>query len=108
MRWIKIFENESSMESRLPEKLPKKLVIGTRNICITRIEDKVYAFSNSCPHMGETLHKGKINIHNEMVCPLHGYQFNLITGQESNSKCNNLIKYKIKSDKTGVLIGLPD
>ena len=106
MKWIRVFKSIKEMESKLPVKELRKLVFGSRNICLARTATDVFAFDNSCPHMGETLHKGKINIHNEIVCPLHEYQFKLKTGAEANSSCGGLEKYPVKKDETGLYIGI--
>ena len=50
------------MDRKLPINELRKLVYGSRNICLARTPTDVFAFDNSCPHMGETLHKGKIKV----------------------------------------------
>lgn len=65
------------------------------------------ASDDKCPHLGEELHKGKINFMGEIVCPWHSYTFNLITGEESSRRCEDLKIYPVKADEEGLSIGIP-
>ncbi|KXK28380.1 MAG: ferredoxin subunit of nitrite reductase and ring-hydroxylating dioxygenase [Bacteroidetes bacterium OLB12] len=69
-------------------------------------EKNFAAVSNRCTHNGESLSKGKVNFANEIVCPLHGYQFDLRTGREYQQRAADLETFPIKIEADGVYIGL--
>ena len=90
----------------LEEKSPKLAVAGGKQICIVRLANRVVAFENLCPHMGEELHKGKINFQNEIVCPLHAYKFNVETGDEENQRCGSLHFIRVITTSDGIYLDL--
>jgi nitrite reductase/ring-hydroxylating ferredoxin subunit len=47
---------------------------------LTRIDGKVYAVENKCPHLGMPLAKGKV-CNNAITCRWHGATFDLKTGE---------------------------
>jgi nitrite reductase/ring-hydroxylating ferredoxin subunit len=55
-----------------------EIVVGRRN-------GKLFAFNNSCPHRGASLSKGELKGDN-IVCYMHGYEFNVFTGKLENMK----------------------
>ncbi|MFM6923185.1 MAG: Rieske (2Fe-2S) protein, partial [Polynucleobacter victoriensis] len=52
-----------------------------------------------------SLSKGKINFMGEIVCPWHGYRFNLKTGVCAE-RYPDLPVYEVKIDEEGFFIGL--
>ncbi len=69
----------------------KSVIIDSRIICVTRLEDGIFGIQNSCPHAGAQLHHGQCNRRGIVGCPLHGYKFDMKTGKSADG--NN---YKIK------------
>jgi len=55
-----------------------EIVVGRRN-------GKLFVFNNSCPHRGASLSKGELKEDN-IVCYMHGYEFNVFTGKLENMK----------------------
>ncbi len=98
MRWIKIFDSWDEACSSLPENDPYLLRIGERKVSIVRRGSKLYAFEALCPHQHEPLHKGSVNPAGEIVCPLHAYRFNLVTGKEYLNRCRDLETFPVKTD----------
>jgi nitrite reductase/ring-hydroxylating ferredoxin subunit len=47
---------------------------------LSRVEGKVYAVENKCPHLGMPLTKGKV-CNNAVTCRWHGATFDLKTGE---------------------------
>ncbi|HMJ69440.1 MAG TPA: hypothetical protein VK508_11110 [Cyclobacteriaceae bacterium] len=47
-----------------------------------------------------------IKICGEVICPWHGYRFNLKTGRESAERSRDLTTYPVKEDEEGVFIGV--
>ena len=70
-------------------------IIIQNNIPITvyKINNKIFALDNRCPHRGASLGDGIIE-NNIIECPLHQWKFNIKTG-----KCLLNSKVKVKSYK---------
>ncbi|MFN3782169.1 MAG: Rieske (2Fe-2S) protein, partial [Candidatus Kapaibacteriota bacterium] len=57
-----------------------------KNIVVLLLEDKVIAFENSCPHQHRpSLHMGYVE-NDCIVCPEHGWSFDLNTGSSVNNR----------------------
>ncbi len=54
--------------------------VENQKVILTRIDGKVYAVENKCPHLGMPLAKGKV-CDGAVTCPWHGASYNLKTGQ---------------------------
>lgn len=106
MQWVKIFSNANDAYNRIKPGSTKLLIVHERRICLARIEDEFYAVEDKCSHNGESLSKGAINYLGEVVCPWHGYRFQLRSGRESAERSRDLETYPIKIDATGFYIGL--
>ena len=92
---VKLFDSIEEAKRILPNKTPQLVKAFGKNICVIRIDERLQAFENECPHMGESLHRGKLNYLNEIVCPLHSYRFDIQTGEESNRRCGSLKKINV-------------
>jgi NAD(P)H-dependent nitrite reductase small subunit len=67
--------------SDLKDGIGKKVFAGDVEIALYKVDEKVYAVSNVCPHQHTHLiHEGYIEKDN-VVCPVHGWMFNLQTGK---------------------------
>jgi NAD(P)H-dependent nitrite reductase small subunit len=66
--------------SELADKEGKRLIIDDIDIAVFKVEDKVYALSNICPHQHTRLIYDGFIENDFVICPLHGWQFNLETG----------------------------
>ncbi len=81
--------------SELKEKTGKRFFINDTDIAVFKIDGRIYAVSNICPHQKSALiYEGTIEGCN-VVCPLHGWEFNLENGKKNNGG-NGLKTYKIK------------
>jgi len=63
----------------LPEGGRAVVVAGGREIAVVRVEGRVYAVGNSCPHRGGPLGKGDLSGHH-LYCPLHAWCFDVRNG----------------------------
>lgn len=106
MDWVKIFSTSTEAESRIKQGTTKLLIVNQNRICLARIEDQFFAVEDKCSHNGESLSKGNINYLGEVVCPWHGYRFQLKTGRECEERSRDLATYPIRIDETGFYIGL--
>ena len=106
MEWIKIFSSSEEARQRLKEKIPQLLIVRGQSICLVMREGSLYAVENKCPHNGESLSKGVVNFMGEIVCPWHGYRFNLKTGMECAERSRDLLIYPMKQNEEGIFIAL--
>ena len=58
----------------------RKVVVSGVPILIVNVDGKLYAMSDSCTHRGAPLSDGELD-HDVVICPWHGGQFNIVTGQ---------------------------
>lgn len=56
--------------------------LGEDDLLVVRLsDDELLAFRNACPHGGSTLERGLLDVEaRELVCPGHGYRYDLATG----------------------------
>ena len=67
------------MTDELREGSGKALVVNGREVAVFRCQGQLYALQNRCPHEGGSLAGGVIEA-DEVICPIHGYRFNVKTG----------------------------
>ena len=48
-------------------------------VCVTRLDNHLYAFDDTCTHMGCSLATGKLD-GTTVTCPCHGSQFDVTSG----------------------------
>ena len=59
----------------------KRVVIEDADVALFCIKGQFYAVQNDCPHQHySNMHEGILN-GLELTCPMHGWTFNLSTGQ---------------------------
>jgi nitrite reductase/ring-hydroxylating ferredoxin subunit len=63
----------------IPEGAAKMIRVKGEEMAVFKRDGHVYAIQNICPHEGGQLSKGWLE-GDEVVCPLHGYKFDLKTG----------------------------
>lgn len=85
----------------------KRININGKIIALFKNKNSVFAIRNSCPHQGAELSEGHISDSN-VVCPLHGWQFNLKTGSFSGNENIRIPTYKVKVENDEVYILLDD
>jgi 3-phenylpropionate/trans-cinnamate dioxygenase ferredoxin subunit len=101
---FKIFPSWEMATMSLPENIPRKLVLNGNVYCLVRKHNKIFAMADACPHNKASLSEGRINAFNEIICPLHEYRYDLISGSESNVRSNGLEIFPVKVEKDGVFL----
>ncbi len=61
----------------------KTVVAGDRELALANVGGKFHACDNTCPHQGGPLGEGILDGQN-IVCPWHGWRFNVTTGKSPN------------------------
>ena len=59
--------------------------VGNTEVLVGRLNGRLFACNNSCPHRGASLSKGEFNGDN-IVCYMHKYEYNVFTGRLENMK----------------------
>ena len=67
--------------AELKHKEGKRLFVGDVDVAVYKVNDEIHVMSNVCPHQHAALiHDGFVE-EGHVVCPAHGWQFNLKTGK---------------------------
>lgn len=106
MEWLKLFSSEEEAQLRLQNNKPQLVIANGKRICLVNHNNKFSAVQDSCTHSGASLSQGHVNYLGEIICPLHGYCFNMQTGQELSARSRDLKTYPIKIDDSGFFIGI--
>jgi len=62
----------------------------------------VYATGAECPHRGGPLADGLVGSHS-VICPLHGFAFDLRTGEAPGRECGRLATHRVMVTAAGEL-----
>src|SRR5688572_12922455 len=109
IRWVKIFDNQETLENFVAHLKANTIVVEGKKICITRTSKGFFAIQDKCPHNGASLSFGYCNDEsNSIVCPLHRYHFSLETGRALSGIADAARVYPIKSDDNGVYLGFKE
>ena len=83
-----------------------RIRVGAEGFCLGRSLKGLHLMADSCPHMGESLSKGTINYLNEITCPWHSYRYNMLTGEECQSRSATLKIYPLDIREDGVFFSI--
>ncbi len=81
----------------------KEFLVGWNAVCVARLNDELCAINNECIHQGGPLSQGKIE-EGKIVCPWHGWEFNLKTGQATYPTAAKAKVYQLKFEGDEVWI----
>jgi nitrite reductase/ring-hydroxylating ferredoxin subunit len=104
--WIKIFNSETEARERIKPDSPQLLIIGSTRVCLVLHGGKFSAVQDACSHNGQSLSKGAVNYLGEIVCPWHGYRFDLTSGRPCDSSSPDLITYSVRIDDSGFYLAI--
>ncbi len=79
----------------LKEEEGKQFFVDDVEIALFKINNKVYAISNICPHQKTHLMYDGIIENGYVICPLHGWKFNLKDGRLPNGS-RGIPVYEVK------------
>ena len=63
----------------------KPFSVDSTEVLVGRLNGRLFACNNSCPHRGASLSKGELR-GDRVVCYMHKYEFNVFTGSLENMK----------------------
>lgn len=90
----------------VPADSPLAVEVSGRAICLLRVERRVIAFEDRCPHRGHALSKGKC-IGGVLRCALHGWEFGLPGGAAVSPRAPfglELIESRVVNDEVQVCL----
>jgi len=93
-------------QSELPaEGEAKEFELDGKTICVANLNGTISAMDNVCLHMGGPLGQGYI-VGNKLVCPWHGWEYDVKTGQLGDDAKSKLAIYPVKVENGEVLVEL--
>ena len=93
-------------ESELPgDGEAKEFELGDKVICVANVNGAMCAMDNICLHMGGPLGQGFID-GNKIVCPWHGWEYDLKTGAMADDPNSKIAVYPVKTENGDVLIDI--
>ena len=101
---VRVFASQAEAEEKIAVGQIQLLIIDNKKIALAHFADGFKAFDNNCPHQHEPMHKGMLTKFGEIVCPLHYYRFNGVTGQETNNRCQPIEIYPVEINQDGFFI----
>ncbi len=66
----------------LKEGAGKRFIVEDTEVAVFKIKNEIYALSNICPHQHTALIYDGFIEDKFVVCPMHGWKFNLKTGKQ--------------------------
>ena len=105
LKWYRVLGTEEAAK-QIPKGKLQLVKLGNQRICIAHTDTGYAAFSDICPHLGESLTKGVMNFEHEIVCPWHGYRFNMENGRECQQRTVDLEIHKIELRADGLFLGV--
>jgi len=90
-------------ESELKEGQMKRVRVSGKAVLLVRQGGRVFGVSNICPHMGCSLDKGILREY-LVMCPCHGWKFDVRNGQYEENKATALESYRTKIQDGKILI----
>ncbi len=86
--------NKVCAELELKDRIGKRFFVDDVEIALFKVDGNIYALSNICPHQKTHLiHEGFIE-DGKVTCPVHGWQFELQTGNLSKDR-KGLTSYEV-------------
>lgn len=89
--------------NELRENSGKRFIINDIEIAVFKINSEAFAVSNVCPHQQTNLIYDGFIENEFVVCPAHGWKFNLRTGKKESGS-NGLDSYPVQIHKDKVFI----
>lgn len=81
--------------SGLKEKIGKRFFVDDVEIAVFKVDGEIYALNNICPHQKSHLIYDGFIEEGKVICPVHGWQFELKTGNLAQGR-KGLDVYEVK------------
>ena len=97
----------SIKESELKEGEMKAVRIKGKPILLVRQGGEIFGLSNRCPHMGCTFEGGILRDY-LVMCPCHGWKFDVRNGQYTENNLTILTSYRCKVENGKIFVEISD
>lgn len=95
-----------AVESELPAAgHAREFPCGNKVICVANVNGTISAMDNICGHLGGPLGQGMIE-GDKIVCPWHGWQWDLKTGEAAHNPDARIDVYPVKIEDGDVIVEL--
>lgn len=91
----------------IPEGTGLALDIEGKSIALFNCEGNFYAIDNTCKHRGGPLGEGSLE-GKEVICPWHGWQYDVTTGACTTDPSMHQKKYTLKIEGDDILADLSE
>lgn len=81
----------------------KLVQVDGQDIALFNVNGTYYAMGAVCPHEEGPLHEGEVD-GDSIICPWHGYDFNVKTGECSVDSDLRVMTYIVKTEGNDLLI----
>lgn len=98
------FQHACALEA-IPTDGTKVVELSGQQVVLYRVDENVYASANRCPHASGPIGEGEL-CGNVITCPLHGWTFDVSSGECINMAGEKLETYPTKLDGGQVLVAL--
>jgi nitrite reductase/ring-hydroxylating ferredoxin subunit len=85
----------------------KVVSLNKTTVVIANVEGEFYAIDDYCPHQGASLGCGFFKGKN-LSCPLHGWTFDVTTGEASMPAGVRVDKFDTKVEGDDILVDVPE
>jgi nitrite reductase/ring-hydroxylating ferredoxin subunit len=102
--WHKIAEHIN--EIRFAENNIGVVEVAGKMICLAKYQDRVFAFAHKCPHASGFFIDGSIDAFGSVICPVHGYKYDIRNGRNVSGEGYYLKNWPVKIREDGVYLGL--
>ena len=89
--------------SRLPADSVMEAKVNGSSYAICNVGGELHALEGACPHAGGPLGQGTL-IDNALLCPWHGYEFDLSTGENLDNPFMRVEKLPVRVEGDDILI----
>lgn len=79
----------------LKENAGRRFIVDDVDIAVFKVDGNIYALSNVCPHQKAALIYDGFIEEGKVLCPVHGWAFNLATGNFAEGR-RGLTSYEVK------------
>jgi len=100
------FHKAAALEEVTPAR-PKRANVGERELVLYKVEGKIFAIENLCPHQQFALfHQGVLEGYT-ITCPMHNWRFDVRTGKAVTSS-GRIRTFEVRIDSNDVFVGNPE
>ena len=89
--------------SDLKENTGHRFIVDETEVAVFKVDGKIYALSNICPHQHTALIYDGFLEDGCIICPAHGWEFDLQTGKRANGR-KGLDSYEVIIENDDVLV----